>query len=238
MRKQLSALYSMYLIEIIYQNQTSGDSSEIDKLRKTTADIKNYLDILLNPLKVLATLTGIGLGIMGFIEFAQLRDPLFNALTNIVTETTIIPILVISYFLGVIVSAPFIFAFRTKRKLFLNTESIYDYSDLYLGEGKKLYDQSVYKIERELFEILNAEHQRPAEAPIDKILLVIIGGGIFSIFSIPVMTLIFDDLIKQELSQVQLLNIIIALSVLALLGFSLFAVPYIEYRRRKINRLL
>ena len=54
-RRQLERLYSLYLIEIITQNQ-NFNQSEIEELRKISSDIKNYIEELPSSMQTISTL--------------------------------------------------------------------------------------------------------------------------------------------------------------------------------------
>lgn len=178
----------------------------------------------------------IAFGIITTIEFLGFRTMIFEAIESV--QNIILVILLLSFFFGLISIRPFTDAFRIKRILFLNTKSDYHAFDHYLGKGKELYERSVYKLETELYEKLDAKSRKPKELPVDKILLTIVGGGIFVFFASLAMSWIFFPTDSEENSQIPFEAFILLCLELGAIGFFVFVAPWLEYKRRLENQLV
>ena len=234
--RQLNQVYNLYLREILSQSQRTTDEKDVDELRKIASDTKNYLERLPSAKKTIVTIVAFVTGIIVSIEFLGLRELILSTSIPFI-EQYALGVLVISYFIGFLISKPLISAFRTKRTLFLDTKSRYHYLDQYLGEEKALYEKSIYKLEDNLFNSLDANNRKLREIPIDKIALMIIASGVFIVTGSLFISIMIED--PSKLNEYLEFENLIRNSILAgLFGFWLFAIPIIEYRRRKIHNLL
>lgn len=234
--RQLNQVYNLYLREILSQSQRTTDEKDVDELRKIASDTKNYLEKLPSAKKTIVTIAAFATGIIVGIEFLGLRELILSTSIPFI-EQYALGVLVISYFIGFLISKPLISAFRTKRTLFLDTKSRYHYLDQYLGEEKALYEKSIYKLEDNLFNSLDANNRKLREIPIDKIALMIIASGVFIVTGSLFISIMIED--PSKLNEYLEFENLIRNSILAgLFGFWLFAIPIIEYRRRKIHNLL
>ncbi len=233
-RKHLRVLYDLYSWELISQSG-KNTSGEIDELRKILTDIKNHLNILPNPRKIIITLGSIAFGIISTIEFLGFRSMLFELIEPMLGVITII--LFLPFLFGTFIVRPFVSAFKTKRMLFLDTKNDYHYSDHYFGSEKKLYEQSVYKLETDLYEKLDAKSRKPKEDPIDCILLWI-AGGIPIVFFASLFLFFAFDVDPENDSELQPIHLSVLFLEIAIIGFVIFIDPLIRYRRRLKNHLI
>lgn len=242
MRKKLDKIHRLYLREIILLDKDPENFQEVEKLRTIDSDVMKYSDILPNPARVLWAVIGAGLGAVGTVvtvlEFSDLKPMIMNSLHSI-SAGDIIGGLIVSIVLAIPIMNPMIQTFAIKRALLLRSNSWYDYLDHYQGKGDEVYQKSIYKLEDNLFETLEAKNDKPKEVPIDLLIPVIIRGIIIGFFTIGVIQKIIDYMLGIIIfSSLDLIYICIAGIGIILFGFFGFVVPYLEYGRRKKHSLL
>lgn len=234
-RRQLSQLSKFYIRELISQN-TQKNSDEIKEFREVTNTLKDYVDELPNIRRLFTTTASILFGLVSTGQFFGLNQLLYDSLTTqidyVLAMILSIPILVVF-----IISEIFLRSFRIKRCAFMQTSSIYPYYDLYFGQGKQIYESSIYKLENDLYEKLGKKNKKPKEIPIDKIFQLLLPGS-FSLFLTILMTTgIFISLIYNTVSAPWYV-IIFGMSILSLMTYGYFIMPFIKYNRRKQNNLV
>jgi hypothetical protein len=138
-------------------------------------------------------------------------------------------------------------SFRAKRSLLVGSNSILPYWDIYPKSSRKLFANSIYLLEDRLFETLYAGRDQPTEIPNDKIISLIAGGAFYVvIFNIliplyfgPIIeSLNFFDLLLFSPTPEQSLYIAVVGIILVISGLWIFIPPFVEYRRRRISRLI
>lgn len=238
MRTKLVRLHSLYLREIVLQNKGEHSSKEIEELRGLDSDVKHYLDILPKPTKALGIF---GSGIVTAIAIMQLLH-LDTAIINKSFSLSLGDVLggiIVAAVYGMLFATPIIRTFAIKRVLFLKTNSWYDYLDIYLGKGDELYKKSIYRLEDELFEALDARGSKPKESPIDFWIQLALRGPIFVFFGVGIFQKLIDWLIfRHVFTSVELSIIAGAGIIMPIAAFFYFVSPYLEYRRRRNHNLL
>ena len=231
-RRQLSILHRLYLREILTQNILKN-KEEIDEFRQINSTVKEYIKELPDIRRFFVTLIGLGLGLVTTIFslgigklFAQI---ILSDVTLFVIIITMTPIIVSFAIVEI-----FTKAFRIKRSKLLNTKSFYPCYDLYFEDGKKIYENSVYKLEDTLYEKLDKKNQKPREIPVDLILQFIM-PGIFILF---VTALIIIAVINSIISGTQIpTGVEYLLPFMLLLVFIFSVIPVLRNRRRMTNNL-
>ncbi len=120
--------------------------------------------------------------------------------------------------------------------------------DLYVGSENHLYEKTIYKSEDDLFESLNAIKERPGEIPEDKIITMVISAGVIILLitvTLPFYEFFFYGLSFSNLIALTYVPSIAGLQILCLMSLifglivlAFFVMPYRQYRRRKLFRLL
>lgn len=233
--RQLDNLYTLYMQEIVTQNEITRNKEEIDDLRNRASDIKNLAETLPKTRRFLATFAAIGLGITTVVEFFNLNSLALEKIHHVIPSghTAVILGFLLANFIAVIILRPFITAFQNKRALFLQTASYYDFMDHFIINNNQLYANSIYKLENDLYESLGHVHQKLREIPIDKIILLIVAGSLFVFLTSVMFTILLPS--THTLHLIDIVEIVIIFSLLAVY---LFGVPLLEYRRRITHRLV
>ena len=234
-RRQLSQLSKFYIRELISQN-TQKNKEEIKEFREVTTTLKDYIKELPNIRRLFATTATILFGIISTAQIFGLNELLYVSLTTQIDYVTAlilsIPILVIF-----LISEIFVRSFKIKRCKFMQTTSIYPYYDLYFGQGQQIYENSIYKIEDDLYEKLGKKDRKPKEIPIDKIFQLILPGSFSLFLTILSVIGILISLINDTIT-VPLYTVYLGLSILSLMTYGFFVMPLIKHRRRKQNNLV
>ena len=226
-RRQLEKLYSIYLVEIVTQNQ-NFNQNDIEELRKISSDIKNYKEELPSSMKTVTTLVFIFSSIFGVIQFFGMTIQLTDFLSS---EWTIIGFLLIGFLAFFITSSPLLAAFRAKRAIFLNSNSLCHAWDVYFV-NENTYEKSVYKIEDELYDKLNKKHQKPKEIAIDKIIIIIMSIIFISFIIVGSHFNLFTTTNGNAIN-----NWIAVILLMLFFIWQIVSAP-LEYRRRKQHGLV
>jgi hypothetical protein len=171
------------------------------------------------------------------VGLLSLGSHIFDYLVNLPLYWYLI-VIAVSIAIGYAVIVPFLYAFWFKRHLFLQTDNWYYLNDVYSGNDLQLYNNSIYKIEDDLFEALGARHEKLNEIPFDKIFTISTGSWVISFFVYLSLSTIFDTMaVSEQLQQNLFTGIIVGL--FGLLG-TIYAIilPVLTYRHRRSSRLL
>ena len=181
LQRQYYAIYQLYLSKILTQNTTRENDENINRLRDIAADLKDYLDTLPNSKNIFASLLvvfSIVSAVIGLLKLGDLIIPFITTLPFYMIIGMIIGIIIIGYS----VTIPFLYAFKYKRRLFLRTDLQHDLSDIYLGNEQALCNNSIYRVENDLFGALGSRNQKLNELPFDEIFTIFTGVLIISFF--------------------------------------------------------
>ncbi len=234
-RRQLNTLHKLYIRELVTQN-TQKNKNEIEELRSITTTLKDYTQELPNIKRLFTTFATILFGIITTAQFFGINSLIFDSITTQV-NFVIIGITVIPIIMAYIISDIFVRSFRIKRCKFLNTSKSYPCYDLYFGQGKSIYENSVYKIEDDLYKKLGTKKKKPIEIPVDIIIQLSL-PGISALFLATIVLLgIFVSIFTESIT-IPWDSMAIGLPVLLIMTYGLFFMPLIKYRRRKKNNLL
>jgi hypothetical protein len=216
-------------------HNTDKNSSEIDKLRKVSNDIKNFADTLPNTKKYLVGFAGVGALVMALLSLFGIGNFIIENIFPIIQENIEI-IFIILYFIGFFICMPFAATFKAKRSLFLCSKSQNYCNDLYFGDTKSIYENSIYKLEYDVFSKLSDKTNKSVEIPLDKLFTIFITGSLFSVFggylfSSWIYTLLFTTETFQWYQPLGGSMIIFLCIYFCLIS------PLQIYKRRKIHKL-
>jgi hypothetical protein len=231
-RRQLKNLHKLYLRELITQNILKN-KEEINELKKINDIIKEYINELPDIKRFFFTLASIMVGIITIGQFFGLDDS-FKQIISAEYDLIIILIVAIPMITGFVISEIFSNSFRIKRQLMMNTIMANPCFDFYFGKGKEIYNNSVYKIEDELYEKLGRTNKKPKEIPIDKILKLIIPGSILLFYTGLV---VIGFIIALSTGKTIPNGFQYILPVIFLMTFIFVGTLMIKYRRRVKNQL-
>ena len=238
-RTKMVKLHRLYLREIVLQNKGEQNSKQIEELQGLDNVLVQYLAILPNPTKILGILFGVGIAsTIGLLQFFHLDGIIYNKLMSLSIGDIAGGFLLVVVF-GILFSSPLIQTFAIKRALFLKTNSWYDYLDIYLGKGDDLYKKSIYKLEDDLFEALDAKNTKPKESPVDFWIQTVFRGPLFIFFGIGIYKKLIELFIFNQTFTTEEISILtISGIVMPFAVFFYFISPLLEYRRRRKYNLL
>ncbi|MGE5661258.1 MAG: hypothetical protein ACM3X1_03320 [Ignavibacteriales bacterium] len=168
-KRQYAAIYRLYLSEILRQNGIGNSQERYSTLRDIASDLKNYLDTLPSVKSIFASMVAVFSIFATAVGLLNLGSLIFEYIVNQPSYVFLI-VIPVSIAIGYIVTVPFIYSFWFKRHLFLRTGNWYYLNDVYFGNERQLYDNSIYKLEDDLFGALGARYEKLNEVPFDKIL--------------------------------------------------------------------
>jgi hypothetical protein len=235
MRRQYQAIYRLYLSEIIIPNRTGENKQEIDCLRDIAIDLKDYFNTLPNTKNIFASMAAVFSVITAAIGLLNIENLIFQFLLDLPSYVFII--MVIAFIsVGYFITIPFLHAFRYKRALFLRTDWQHYLDDIYLGNEQELYNNSVYKLENNLFEALDEGNQKLNELPFDKIFIIFMGALMISFLAYLGLSIVYDTTVVSFEQSIQ--NVLVIMLIVPILAFYAIIIPVLTYRRRRRSNLL
>ena len=235
MRRQYQAIYQLYLSEIIIPNRTGENKQEIDHLRDIATDLKNYINTLPNTKNIFASMAAVFSIITAAIGLLNIENLIFRFLLDLPSYMFII-IIIAFISIGYFITIPFLHSFRFKRALFLRTDWQHYLDDIYLGNEQGLYNNSVYKLENNLFDALDAWNQKLNELPFDKIFIIFMGALMISFLVYLGLSIVYDAPAVSFDQSVQ--NVLVSIVITSILASYAIIVPVLTYRRRQRSNLL
>jgi hypothetical protein len=212
------------------------NEQETKNLKEVASTIKDYLEILPSTRKiVVAVITSIStvVGILG----VQLSENILNFFSSQSLGSSL-GFVILLFLFGMGITSPFLQAFRAKRALFLKTFSLLAYRDQYLVDPEHLYKNSIYKLEDDLFKELDVPKLKKKEIPVDKIILIAVGGGIFLMLASSTAISTFEYMKNPLHTNTQNTVMIGSFVIVAAVGYWLLGIPLYEYSRRVKHNLL
>jgi hypothetical protein len=283
-RRQLVKLKELYLRELAYLEPNAASKDQIAVIRDIVSDVEKYIDAFPGPKRLVGGLVGalaFIASIAAIIEFLGLKITIIPHVLQLthsstkfsITRAYFIPdylsaiifvliIAIVSIIMLIIIVKFTNNGFRIKRTMFLESNSIYHYMDIYSVEkDEHLYKQSIYKLEDDLFESLNAMTEKPHEVPEDKIIVMVVATGViaFLIYFTPfisdslylIVRMLGGDIFPYTaylyglssfdfinpfyvpaIQEMQTMGLFILVVILMILAF--FLIPYSQYKRRKV----
>jgi len=240
-RNNLKKLHELYLREVITNQKNDLNQNEIENMRKISSDINNFIITLPSTRKLFASGASLIFALFGLISLIGVN---LNPIEGIKifyenNQLLFISIVIVLYFTVFIISFPFKHAFKIKRILLLET-NLFDYfNDHFSKNENELYDQSIYKIENELYESIKTKNLKPLEIAFDRIWDAILGLAIIIFATIFILLLSYDTIISADDFYKELAiytGIIFFIDLFPI--WHLIINPYIIQRTRKKHELV